>query len=488
MAIFNWKLFEWTIPEQTNAEPSPNPQDAPEPLVTEEYSPEETEGFPGGGEGRYAISDAVLEAYYVTMLRQIDMHEQQGKKQLLDVIDDALNDWVERGKTLVSSWERQYRNLPQRENERLKNAVIRYAEEAYRRLGQDGQERENLPALSREIVAAAGAEQIAPPDTDLRALQDFLVRLNALFEENVQRPEVRGRIYARLRRLPQYLGTPYAQRYALYSELRQYSLLTGAGRAPTVVYMVLDAESFRSYCENHIQKMADHISRIQGGICRIGTPADLFQWDNTYNTLIDELCKLPETNKEYREGKRCFALIEVFLHSGIVKYYLSFSGLFDSKDPVIQSRFGTYPQLDRALTQIGSAVRSQLNIPATRVTATVGIRYYYCANQSVTLGQACRQVQGNFCKIKRMFSCCERKFLTQLETIPSADVRRYKMYIKLNPCELCRTAINDFERNGYRKRIIPGETVDPTVPYKSLYDGLAQDIAAGKTGIVFHIP
>lgn len=488
MVIFNWKLFEWTIPEQTNAEFSPNPQDVPHHLDMVYDTPEATEEFPGEQEGRYAISEAVLEAYYVTMLRQIDTHEQQDKKQFLDRVDDALNDWVERGKALVSSWEQRYRNLPQRENERLKNAVIRYAEEAYRRLGRDGQERENLPALSREIVAGAGGQENPLPDTELAELQVFLARLNALFEQAVQQTEVRRRIYARLRRLPQYLGTPYAQRYALYRQLRQYSLLTGAGRASTVVYMVLDAESFQGYCENHIQKMADHISRIQGGICRIGTPADLFQWDNTYNDLRNQLREWLETNKEYRKGKRCFALIEVFLHSGIVKYYLSFSGLFDSKDPVIQSRFGTYPQLDRALTQIGNAVRSQLNIPATRVTATVDIRYYYSANQSVTLGQACRQMKGDFCKIKRMFSCCERKFFTELETIPAADVRRYKMYIKLNPCELCQTAIDDFEQQGYRNRIIAGKAVNPRVAHKSLYDGLAQDIAASKTGIVFHIP
>lgn len=503
MAIFNWKLFGCTIPEETGEDLSTDSARGPVcPPV-----PEENSENPDAVEQSYTISDAVLEAYYVTILRKIytqkrytqQRDEGEWRKQLhrLNAIDEMLGLWVKRGKALVSFWEQRYREIPREGNEALENAVRRYAEEAYRRMRKGGQKTQNLAELSSEILARAGEQQNVPPEFDLKKLQDFLDHLNALLEQDVKQREIRAKISARLRWLPQYLGSPYAQRYELYGNLRQYSQFNGADKFSTLLYMLLDAESFQGYCANCIQTMADYIANRQSEVCQMNVLACLTDWDNAWDTLKGELEKMPDTQKEYGEpAKRCFALIEVQLRSKTVKYYLAFSGLFDSKDPEIQNKFGFYKKLDEALTKIASAVRTELQIPAVRVTATAAIRYYYSANQSVTLGQACRQVQGNFCKIKRMFSCCERKFLTQLETIPAADVWMYTMYIKWNRCELCQTAMEDFERNGYRYDLLPkesnGQKGDPAagskVAHKSLYDGLAQDIAAGKTGIVFHIP
>lgn len=494
MAIFHWKLFGCTIPEETGGDPLPDREYSPVcPPV-----PEENNQNPNDGEGQYTISDAVLEAYYVTVLREIHTREQnvlerdegERRKQLqrLNEIDDLLGLWVERGKSLVLSWEQRYREIPREGNEALENAVRRYAEEAYRRLGNQGRETENLTALSEEIL-----EHFTAPNDNLQwSLRRFLNRLTGLIEAFRERPQLRGQIYAQLRELPAHLGSPYTQRHMLYCALREYSVVTGAGRASTVIYMILSETLFEEYCETHIQKMAGYVSEMQNEICQ-GDMMDFpAQWDSTYNRLEQELQNLPITNHMYVRENRCFALIDVLLQPGGLARYVCFSGLFDSPDPTIRTKFGCnnkfFADLQDALVKIAGAVLPGQNPQDVMITANGNIRYYYGLHRSVKLADVCQQVQEDFQNIKRMFSCCERKFFTELETVPPVNVRVYEMYIKLKPCELCRTAIDSFEQGGYRTKIIYGETGNPKVARKPLYDRLAQDVAAGKQNIIFHLP
>lgn len=496
MAIFNWKLFGCTIQEETAEESSPDREIGSVcPPV-----PEENSENPDDGEQQYTISDAVLEAYYVTVLREIhtqehyvrgwDEAERRKQLQRLNEIDNLLGLWVKRGKALVSSWEQRYREIPREGNEALENAVRRYAGEAYRRLGKRGRETENLNELSEAIIEHFTARDSNLQGTAGQELRRFLTRLTGLIEEGTEEPRQRRRIYAQLRILPMYLGAPYAQRYALYSELREYNALTGAGRASTVIYMVLSTTLFEEYCETHIQKMAGYVSDLQNEICQGDVMDFEAQWDITYDRLEQELCHLPITNHTYVKGNRCFALIDVILQRGIARY-VCFSGLFDSPDPTIRTKFGCdnkfFAYLKEALLKITEAVLPAYGPENVMITANGNIRYYYRLCRSVKLEDACLQVQEDFHDIKRMFSCCERKFLTELETISPSHVRVYEMYIKLKPCELCQKAIDSFEQGGYQAKIVCGKAVNPKVAHKSLYDGLAQDIAASKTGIVFHI-
>lgn len=497
MAIFNWNLFGCTIPEDTGGEPLPDREcESVCPPV-----PEENSENPEDGEEQYTISDAVLEAYYVTVLREIHTQEHDARRwdegerhtqlQRLNEVDDLLGQWVERGKSLVLAWEQRYREIPREGNEALENAVRRYAEEAYRRLGTRRRETENLAELSEAIIGHFADRDGSLQGMAGQELRRFLGRLNMLIEVSAEQPRLRGQIYAQLRELPVYLGSPYTQRYMLYSALREYNVVTGAGRASTVIYIILSETLFEEYCETHIQKMAGYISDMQNEICQGDIMDFAAQWGGAYDRLKQELRHLPTTKNMYVKGNRCFALIDVLLQSGIARY-VCFSGLFDAPDPTIRTKFGCdnkfFADLQDALVKIAGAVLPGQKPEDVIITANGNIRYYYGLFRSVKLADACLQVQEDFQDIKRMFSCCERKFFTELETIPPIDVRLYEMYIKQKPCELCRTAIDSFEQGGYQTKIVYGKTGNPKVACKPLYDRLAQDIAAGKTGIVFHIP
>ena len=505
MAIFPWKLFGQYIPETTQmsteeTELSPErmketPKDMQDSRSASEYRKTEAEDG-------YAISDAVLEAYYLCCLRKIDKPtdpERPGEEpngadnrerlvEYLNGLDELLFLWVQSGKDLVQSLEADFAAIPQEGGTAVQNIAGRYAQEAYQWLRvRDGNVR-NLVALEKELCSA-----LPGPQEELRRYLYELREKLLLYRDDGTGLST---IYTRLRELPRFLGSPFQERYALYERLVTYNAISGKRKSPKVVEMLLEGRRFRNYCYQRINGVAAHFANVQSEICGTNAVADEKEMTEKYQRLREELAKIPVTNREYNKKNRCFSMFEVKFKHGNSELYVSFSGLFDADDPIIQNKFGgKYLELDNALDAVTDAVavadtaNSRVSHTVTRVKTTVDVKYYDGSSHNVTLKQVCDHVASGLEKLKRMFSCCERKFFAELEKIPSKQVEEYAMYIKVLPCELCKTAKDELESAGYLCRIVVGQKMDTEkVRCKCCYDKLAQDICSGQKDIPFICP
>ena len=533
MAIFPWKLFGQYIPETTQmsteeTELSPErmketPKDMQDSRSASEYRKTEAEDG-------YAISDAVLEAYYLCCLRKIDKPtdperpgeepngadncerpgeepngadncERPGEEpnemkyderpwedpnraencehlvEYLNGLDKLLFLWVQSGKDLVQSLEADFAAIPQEGGTAVQNIAGRYAQEAYQWLRvRDGSVR-NLLILEEELYSALPGSQ-----EELRRYLYELREKLILYREDGTGLST---IYTRLRELPRFLGSPFQERYALYERLVTYNAISGKRKSPKVVEMLLEGRRFRNYCYQRINGVAAHFANVQNEICGTNAVADEKEMIEKYQRLQEELAKIPITNREYNKNNRCFCVFEVTTSSRKTELYVSFSGLFDAVDPIIQNKFRTkHPALDSALDAVTAAVRGQFSEPVTRVRTTVDVKYYYRKSKRVTLGQVCDHVVSGFEDLKRMFSCCERKVFAELEKKTSKYVKKCTIYIKILPCELCKATVNKF-----RCKVIAGLKEKPKkVERKRCYDKLAQDICSGRKSIPFICP
>lgn len=530
MAVFKWTLFGNTIEEETDVDSFLDEREVPNHWRLEDEIAKNDEA-PAQENDEYAISDAVLETYYVATFREIykqqdhvqGQYEQAWQERLkgLNEADKLLNLCVRHGKALVLSWEKRCAKIPQQGNEKLEHAVVRYAEEVWRcilwRTKENRAEiKEGLAKLSETILNNVRVPEGDDQDDSAKwSLRWFLDHLNLLAVQPQRNAKIQKEIRARLCDLPGYLGTPYAERCEFYKEVRRYKWIVREKRDFTplgAIHMMMFDSEFKKYSADSCQKAADWIANVQKQSCYENIELNALNtlvWNEICDDLRRYLSNMGVLIEAYVDGTRCVAIIDVTLRSG-ERQYLCFSGVFDSPDPNIQTRFDyadpRLPQnkniskLKEKIQEIAESMQRNTlwrSMQPELVTANENIRYYYDetdAKKNVTLKQVFQKRKGSLRGQVRMFSCCERKFFTKLETFPSSEVKECEIYVKYEPCGMCVPAIEDFEQKGYQLDIIPGEGPDEDdedeekkkrheekkkrdKEYKKRYDQLAREVA-----------
>lgn len=93
----------------------------------------------------------------------------------------------------------------------------------------------------------------------------------------------------------------------------------------------------------------------------------------------------------------------------------------------------------------------------TVVDLNPDVRYYHTKDAYITYNQYCKwrdEVkfdESRLEEVKRMFSCCERKLLTELY---GRENYRYTIYVKKKVCNMCNRALNDFDAMNGCKGLI----------------------------------
>lgn len=467
----------------------------------------------------YELSDVIRDVYYVTTLKKINepQYANQYSEYLksLNAFDDSFGSFLDTWKGHLKDLEMHYAEIEPDVNQRLGAEAGLFAEDLLKCLRKDGGQAKDFESQLENINTLLEDQT----QQEFQVFSDKITRLLKEYQKALDKPNndsdqeksaaiqrrCKSRIYAQLRRLPQYLGKPYSQRYDLYKQLVSYRRFSELKKSPTVVTMLLQSDSFSAYYTDRVQKIADRVSETQKLMC-----TDQLSPDSFHQRTMD-LQKIletdPKTKKDFlgsgggssgngggssgnsgKKGKKCFALIDLHNKKGKVLHYCCFSGTWDYKDTFIKKKqiWTQFPQFDDTLKRLVRAYANSIHEPVTRIHTNRRVRYYSALNQPITIKQMINQLASGHNKTKRMFSCCEVKFLSELEKFLSANVKRYEMYIKFTPCELCRCALDSFTASGYPAPIENwGIDKDPAVKHKAKFDKLAGEIGSGKTNICF---
>lgn len=478
MVWLNWGLFGEDFPEEIGLE---QPGNRPEQQIEkdEEY---------------YELSDAIREVYYVTTLREIYNPEYSNHRpellEGLNSFDEALGQFMDDWKAELRDLEATHAEMEPHGPEELREAAVRVVEDVRSVLQKNRAETGPLrPQLQEQLQQV---ERLVP-DWQWEQFRQYSENLLVCVQEyemssQEELQRVRSRVYAQLRRLPQHLGSPYSQRYDMYQQLVSYRSFSGAARSPAVAMMLLDDGRFEAYYTGRIEALADQVSQTQVQMCSGSVSVDTFDQHtqelqaimNTYSIVRKKY--LGSGNKHGGQG--CFGLMDVYDNNGNMMRYAAFSGVFDSSDPNIQ-KVWSWPAMVQDFQRIVVAYEAQTGIPVIRARTNQEERYYSSLGHWISLKQTLVQLDRDFNEIKRMFSCCEAKYLTCLDKDPT-KVKRYELYIRLKPCVLCSCAIDSFTANGYPAPVMGGG-MQPcgNLPQKPDFDALAAEIASGKKHIIY---
>lgn len=176
--------------------------------------------------------------------------------------------------------------------------------------------------------------------------------------------------------------------------------------------------------------------------CYILKPIQPDAFDSRLSVLIDAIKQLAK-RKEYgdqlkrylddKEKSGCIAI----MHSDS-KHYVALSG-------------GEYQN------RYSEDLKQILGPHFKVVQLNPKVRYYHSKSSFVTYGEYERWKQANgfdeskLCVVKGMFSCCERKLLTELYDKGECQ---YTIYVKKKVCSKCGLALKDFDKSQGIKGII----------------------------------
>lgn len=300
-------------------------------------------------------------------------------------------------------------------------------------------------------------------------------------------------IYGILRRVISHLGESYRVRYEIYDVINNMSIrsVNGNGNDLTVqnrvslVDVLLEEDRFNQYYSAKMDSIGNMLTSLQESACdpvSVLDETNYLQVTQTLNKYIHKSSR--KMRKQYDSesgGGGCLSLIYAKVNS-VDKKYLCFSGLYDSDDVEIYSRFINSKRIAymNAIQQILTCNEFQ---NFTWIKATVQIPYYVDQNRKIRLEDVICNVTGNFQDLTRMFSCCERKFMGYIEgqTVASVD-----MYTRFSPCELCTYALSELQ-SKCNANVIHGFEHEANA-HKQEYDSLAIKILNKSSGIQFQLP
>lgn len=447
-------------------------------------------------ESEFSVSDVIRNAFYTATLKKIHSNNEYLENRAeyikrLNDLDGELNKFFASSKNILNSLDEEHGNINGDDNQQMQNAVYNYANAVYESIKNRNKDIKRFEGLEREIKMMLPSNDIQMRiEENFKEIRKLVVQCIST-NDRADKVRLIRRVYAKVRKLPVYLGSPYRERYLLYNRLQKYPKLhdsrsiihtsdSGNNRA-TIVYMLMIGTSFDIYFNKKYEEIIRYIEEIQENVCNIGTI--VFQDDferkiYDLNRLIKNSTRKVKEKYSSKDGG-CFSIIDLYLVNGYKKEYICFSGVLDLEDTDFQKMFiKNQNNADAVNNAIRKIVNSSEFSNSELIKSNGRIRYYYGnGNDSyIMLWQLCQSVKIGHEKTHRMFSCCERKFYTVLENFRVYDVEKYIMFTKYNACPMCEDAINTYKNIGYADEIIYGITKEYTAGFKTKYDRLANCI------------
>ncbi len=402
----------------------------------------------------------------------------------------------------MGSLNKEFDNIQGEDNRQLQTAVYNYANAVYEEINnRDGNIDRNI---DRFQDMEKRIHEMLTEDT-YEILEQYFVEINSSIkmckaeDRHEEYRRIRNNVYVKVRQLPKYLGSPYAERYKLYSKLQKYPKMAHVmpkrhiasnNNSASVVYMLMNQTSFDDYFEKKYELIIQYIQNLQEKTCDVEKIINGDKFSNIIYELNDLISKskirepyLGKDGDDFGKKGRCFAIIDLYLKNGDMQEYLCFSGNFDSTDHSIKSKFGEISEYNIAISSIVNS--GKFTNPTLAIT-NGDIRYYFDnGSRTINLQQLCTAVDSGYKKLGRMFSCCERKFYSYLEKYAASTIQKYKMFTKYNACEMCLDAIADFNSKSYQGTIIYGVKKSDSVNDKVEYDKLADKVSNGDLNIKY---
>ncbi len=270
------------------------------------------------------------------------------------------------------------------------------------------------------------------------------------------------------------LGQPFALRYEIY---RLLSIFTASKNPREIARIVGNFDKFVEFWNKSMDRFSLMVQRIQ----KYKVDKLERHFDNILKKYGNDQ-EYKKFNKEFlQEG--CFSKMTVLRRSsGRTQDVLCFNGVNEYdinsseigkaiykikihgnfKDPIVIG----FPE--------GKTSISTIEIPKN-------IRYDLIGGRFILYKDALKYSCFSSTKLfNRMFTCCERKTFAGYNHWK--DCKKFRMVIKLAPCELCVNQVVEYRKRYGGEPLIIGRNKNKSLPNKYLYDILANCIYIHQVG------